>query len=145
MKKEWIDVISYNREGYQPLVDYQSWRVAMLNYCEELEIENINKMQKHCETDEIFVLLEGECTLFTGGIGEEIGELDAIAMEPHQIYNVKRSVWHTHTLNRLGKVLIVENQDTTDINSPSVALSMEQKKVLRNIFDRISLKEKSMV
>lgn len=145
MKKEWIEVTRYDGEGYQPLVDYQSWRVAILNYCEELEIDHISKMQKHCETDEVFVLLDGECTLFTGGIGEEIGELDAIVMEPYQIYNVKRNVWHTHTLNRRGKVLIVENQDTTEINSPCIDLSMEERGVLRKIFDRIPVKEKSMV
>lgn len=40
MKKEWIDVCSYDGEGYLPLITYQSWRVAELRYCEELEVKN---------------------------------------------------------------------------------------------------------
>ena len=43
MKKEWIDVCSYDGEGYLPLITYQSWRVAELRYCEELEVKNLDK------------------------------------------------------------------------------------------------------
>lgn len=64
MKKEWIDVCSYDGEGYLPLITYQSWRVAELRYCEELEVKNLDKMQKHDETDEVFVLLAGRMILY---------------------------------------------------------------------------------
>jgi hypothetical protein len=48
-------------------------------------------------------------------------------MEPLKLYNVKRGVWHTHTLSEDATVLIVENVDTTDANSPSKMLSPEQR------------------
>ncbi|WP_312369775.1 hypothetical protein [Lachnoclostridium sp.] len=131
MKKEWIEVVSYDRDGYQPLIDFESWRVAILNYCDELSIDQIENMQKHNKTDEVFVLLEGECTLFTGGMGDSLEEIDAIFMEPNRIYNVKKGVWHTHTLNQQGKVLIVENRDTSDENSPTILLNLDQKAVLQ--------------
>ncbi|WP_029501699.1 hypothetical protein [Lachnoclostridium phytofermentans] len=145
MKKEWIEVVSYEEEGYQPLIDYGSWRVAILNYCDELLIEQIGKMQKHNKTDEVFVLLEGECTLFTGGMGDSLEEIDVIFMEPNRIYNIKKGVWHTHTLNQKGKVLIVENQDTSDENSPTILLNLEQKGKLRKCFEKITTITKSMV
>ncbi|EKQ57682.1 MULTISPECIES: hypothetical protein [unclassified Clostridium] len=127
MNKEFIEVSEYTEEGYKPLVDYKSWRVAVLNYIDELLPSQITSMQKHDETDEIFVLLSGKCILFSGGNSTEIGEIDAIDMEPLKIYNVKRSTWHTHTLSEETSVLIVENSDTGDDNSPTIPMNDEQK------------------
>jgi ureidoglycolate hydrolase len=135
MKKEYIDVTSYQGEGYLPMIDFETWRVAILRYCEELEVPNLTTMQKHNETDEVFVLLEGSCTLFTGGKGDSIQEIDAITMQPLQLYNVKQGVWHTHTLNHQATVLIVENRDTTDSNSPKANLTEEQKEQIRQLFE----------
>lgn len=127
MKKEHIDVVSYDGEGYKPLVDYESWRCAVLRYCEELEVQNIDNIEKHNETDELFILLEGECVLFSGGKDDELSDMDAIKLEPLKIYNVKKGVYHTHTLSKGTTVLIVENQDTGDKNSTKIKLSDEQR------------------
>lgn len=134
MKKEYIEVSFYNDDGYKPVVDYESWRVAVLNYCEELEIDNLVNMQKHNESDEVFILLKGECTLFTGGLGEELNDIDGIKMVPLQLYNVKRGVWHTHTLEKDGSVLIVENRNTCDDNSPKLLLKKEEVQQLKEIY-----------
>lgn len=120
------------------MIDFASWRVAILRYHEELEIPNIKTMQKHDETDEVFVLLSGNCTLFVGGKGDKIEEIDGIAMEPLKIYNVKKGVWHTHTLDKAATVLIIENQDTSDQNSPTIMLSEEQIAQLKHKFMQVS-------
>lgn len=134
MNSEYIEISSFEGEGYLPVIDYQSWRVAILNYCEELEVQNLSTMQKHLETDEVFVLLRGNCTLFLGGKGEEIEFLEAIPMKPLQLYNIKRGVWHTHTLDQEGMVLIVENQDTSDENSPIKTMEEELKRKLMHTY-----------
>lgn len=126
MNKNYIEISEYTEEGYKPLVDYKTWRVAVLNYIDELLPEQIKSMQKHNETDEIFVLLSGKCILFSGGASENIEEVDAIDMEPLKIYNVKRSVWHTHTLSKGTSVLIIENSDTGDENSPVLKMNNVQ-------------------
>jgi ureidoglycolate hydrolase len=135
MKKDYIDISSYTGEGYLPMIDFKSWRVAVLRYCEELEVQNLKTMQKHNETDEVFILLAGKCTLFVGGKGDEVKQVDGVAMKPLQLYNVKQGVWHTHTLDQEATVLIVENQDTSDSNSPKVDLTEEQIEELRYLFD----------
>lgn len=126
MKKEWIEVVEMPREGYQPLIDFETWRVAVLKYCEDVRLENIKTMQRHLQTDEVFVLLRGNATLITGEDGEEIGAIDHIKMEPHKLYNIKKGVWHNHTLDEEGELLIVENQNTCDENSPILPLSLEK-------------------
>lgn len=138
MKNEYIDITAYGGEGYKPMIDYESWRVAILRYCEELEIQNLNNMQKHNESDEVFILLSGNCTLFVGGKGETVDEIDGIAMKPLQLYNIKKNVWHTHTLDKSATVLIIENQDTSDSNSPKKIMNTKQIERLYQVFGEVS-------
>lgn len=137
MKQDYIEITEYGGAGYRSLVEFGDWRVAVLNYTEELDFERLCTMQKHTESDEVFVLLSGRFMLFTGGDGETVGEVDGMLLEPGKLYNVKRGVWHTHTLSRDGSVLIVENRDTDRHgDSPVMDLTEEQIRELRNCFRR---------
>lgn len=122
-----LEIRDYAGEGYQPLIDFGAWRVAILRAIDELLPENLDTMQRHDETDEVFVLLAGRCILFLGEGDESVTAIHAVDMEPLKLYNVKRGVWHTHTLSEDATVLIVENVDTNDANSPSKILSPEQR------------------
>lgn len=122
-----LEVREHHAPDYKPLIDFQSWRVALMNYAPDLVPEKIHKLQKHIETDEVFVLLAGRCILFLGEGEERVTEVHAVDMEPFKLYNVKRGVWHSHTFSTDAKVLIVENRDTTDANSPFVELSGDQR------------------
>lgn len=122
-----LQVVEYGGEGYLPLIDYADWRVAILRYIDELEPQNITTMQRHDETDEVFVLLAGRCILFLGAGAEQVTDIHPQDMEPLKLYNVKKGCWHTHTLSRDATVLIVENRDTTDRNSPEIALDAGQR------------------
>lgn len=113
-------------EGFHPQVDFAGWRVALLNFIEHLLPENLKDMQRHDETDEVFVLLKGRCILFLGDGADEAGAIHAVDMVPHTVYNVKRGTWHNHTLSVDASVLVVENQGTTVENSPFCQLSAEQ-------------------
>ena len=124
-----IQVNVFEEIGYRPLVDYGAWRVAMLNYIDELLPENIDNVQQHSETDEVFVLLSGQCILFTADVrGKTVIDIQACPMEAGKVYNVPKGVYHTHTLTPGTKVLIVENVDTNDSNSPKARLSPENRK-----------------
>lgn len=52
MNSHLVEVSDYNAAGYAPVVDFQTWRVAILNYIDELETELIDNFQCHLETDE---------------------------------------------------------------------------------------------
>ena len=129
-----IEIQEHNGPDYKPLVDYQSWRVALMNYTSDLVPEKIHKMQKHIETDEIFVLLTGRCILFLGEGNESVSQIHAVDMQPFKLYNVKRGAWHSHTFSKDARVLIVENRDTIEANSPFVGLS----DLLRKEFFRLT-------
>lgn len=121
-----LEVHNCRDEGFHPQVDFAGWRVALLNYIEHLRPENLKDMQRHDETDEVFVLLKGRCILFLGDGADEAGEIHAVDMAPNTLYNVKRGTWHNHTLSDDASVLVVENLGTTLENSPFCQLSPEQ-------------------
>lgn len=125
IQKNEIEIIDFQEQGYLPLVDFGEWRVAVLKFCDDLRIEKILTMQKHSETDEVFVLLQGTCTLLLGGDGEKPEYIRKISMLPHKIYNIKKGVWHNHIMDEQGEVLIVENRNTGDDNSPIALLTRE--------------------
>ena len=119
-----IDILEYTQEGYAGVLTYDKWKVAMLNYIDELEPQHINNFQAHLKTDEAFILLQGQCILFTGEKhNDTIITIEAHNMEPHKVYNVKKGVYHTHTLSNDAKVLIVENANTGDKNSPKIKIN----------------------
>lgn len=131
-----LEILEYDEIGYAPVLNDRGFRVAVLNYHPELLIENISNFQKHKETDEIFVLLQGDCTLFLAE-DETISTIHGIEMEPLKIYNVKKGTYHTHTLSRDGKVLIVEADDTSDENSPKVMVDDTIRKHLFEAYRKV--------
>jgi hypothetical protein len=130
-----LEVSAYDAAGYSPVVNFQTWRVAMLNYIDELEPDKIDNFQCHNETDEVFVLQSGKCILFCAELDIKNNIIDIISwdMEINKTYNIKRGIYHTHTLSEDGKVLIVENSDTNDANSPSIIIDDTIRHQLVNI------------
>ena len=122
-----ISVSDFSGEGYQPLVDFESWRVAVLRYIDELLPEKIDNVECHLETDEVFILVEGKCLLFLADVqDDQISTFHAVDMIPKKLYTIKQGVYHTHTLSKDAHVIIVENQDTGAANSKRISLSRAQ-------------------
>ena len=99
-----IDIIECNNDGYNPLVDYNSWRVAVINYAERFD--KISRLERHMETDEVFILLLGSAELIIGS------EKKTYVMESGKIYNVKKGTWHNIRISKTATVAVVENNDT---------------------------------
>jgi len=122
-----LEIHAHPDEGFKPLVDYGAWRVAVLNHIDHLDPHNLKDMQRHDETDEVFVLLAGRCILFIGDGGDGgPGTIRPVDLEPGKVYNVRRGTWHNHTLSEEASVLVIENRDTTVDNSPFCTLSPVQ-------------------
>lgn len=93
-------------DGYEVLARFQSWRVAVITYAARFDRKNLYRLERHMETDEVFVLMDGEATLFIGP------EWIPVDMEPYKAYNVKCKTWHSICVSADAKVLICENSDT---------------------------------
>ena len=133
MKTEPVNILEFNGEGYKPLVDFGSWRVAFLRFIDELIPENIHRLERHVETDEVFVLLAGEAILFFGEGEEEIEALTSLEMKPGKLYNVRKNAWHCCVLSRDATILLVENKDTGKENTDYFTLEPSHRKHLVKI------------
>lgn len=130
---EQIEALRYDENGYKTLVSFENWRVAFMNDGPKTTVEGLSYLQKHDESDEVFVLLKGRCVLLMAGFGDEPGEITAVDMKPHTMYNVKKGAWHTHYFAPGTQVVIVENADTDLSNSPVSDLTCEQKEIIAEL------------
>jgi hypothetical protein len=128
MDENVLDIEEYRGEGYRPLIYFGAWRVAVLRWIDDSLPEKINSMERHTETDEVFILLEGQAALILGGKGTVVDGLQRQVMEYGKLYNVRQSAWHTVVLSRNASILIVENQDTGESNTEYCILNAEQKR-----------------
>ena len=125
MNEELLQIKRCQDAGYHPQIYYEGWRVAYLNDTPKFHLENMEDMQRHNTSDEVFVLLKGSCTLYIGDGGDEgPGTVRAVELEPGVIYNVRRGAWHTHATGPDASVLIVENADVSPENSDHIPVNV---------------------
>ena len=102
-----MDKIPFEPQRWQVAVETDRWKVAYLGYCERFG--SLTGMERHLETDEVFVLLRGQATLYVEESCEE--------MERGIVYNVKKGEWHHIVVSPDAAVLVIENSDTTPDNT----------------------------
>ena len=117
-----VEVKNYDGQGYQSLVHFGSWRVAVLRFLDELNPDNIRTMERHTATDEVFVLTKGKAMLITGGNKTDITDIQATEMAIGEVCNIKKNAWHTITLSQDAHLIIIENDDTTRENTEYILL-----------------------
>lgn len=133
MDEQSLEIREYVGEGFKPLVYFGSWRVAVLRWIDEISPECIDKLERHTQTDEVFVLLAGQATLFLGGIDGQVAMIRRQPMDHGKLYNVKQNAWHTVTMSRDATILLVENGDTGEGNSEYWTLTEEQKRMIQEL------------
>ena len=83
MNEELLQIKRCQDAGYHPQIYFEGWRVAYLNDTPKFHLENMEDMQRHNTSDEVFVLLKGSCTLYIGDGGDEgPGTVRAVELEP---------------------------------------------------------------
>jgi mannose-6-phosphate isomerase-like protein (cupin superfamily) len=105
---EGVEVYRWTEQGYRPLVFSDGWMVALLNWEPIMDLEKATEIERHKETDEVFILLKGHAALYvTTAEGMRVVE-----MQPGLIYNVRKNTWHNLLASHDVALLIVENRDT---------------------------------
>ena len=138
MDETLLEIRTYNGNGYKPLIDFGTWRVAILRYLDEIHPDRIDSMERHMQTDEVFVLLQGRRVLIIGGNQSEVDGIHFQILECGEVYNVKRSSWHTILLSHDARILLVENRDTGKHNSEYIHLLPEQRRLISELARRES-------
>ena len=121
-----LNVTKYEGPGIGGIVEGREYTILLLNYLPRLSPDKITDMQRHLETDESFILLQGKAVLFAAEDAEKPGDLEHYVMEPGVIYTVPKNIWHTQAMTEDAKILLVENSGTVAENSPRHPITGEQ-------------------
>ncbi|RAU92154.1 cupin domain-containing protein [Paenibacillus sp. YN15] len=106
-----IEISAFEGKGYTRVHGFNGWCVALINYADHLQTAHVSRLERHLLTDEVFLLLSGQASLFVGD------ELREIPMETGKLYIVKKGAWHTVTLSEDACVAVVENDGTGPENT----------------------------
>jgi mannose-6-phosphate isomerase-like protein (cupin superfamily) len=104
-----LEIYTWDQAGYQPLVFSHGWQVALLNWEPVFDLENAGEIERHNQTDEVFVLVKGRAVLFC--LTPE-GRMQVEDMRPNVVYNVTQGTWHNLVSTREATWIIVEDRDT---------------------------------
>lgn len=113
-----LEIKEHSGEGLDWGVISGNWKVGIKNYKPGNAFENLKDVERHLKTDEVFVLLEGECILIYGDDREFIEQTyKTVQMEKNKMYKMKKSVWHNMVTFPDTKMILIENEDTSMENS----------------------------
>ncbi len=128
-----LEQIEIHGQGFQPLKDHGSWRIAQLSYDPGVNaLNSLSTLGRHFRTEEVFLLLQGEAVMFTAGSEDRPGCFEAFSFVPDRLYVVQPGQWHAAVLEPGTRLLIVENRDTGAENSETHPLSKEEKNEIRS-------------
>ena len=127
-----LTVTSYDGPGIGGTVEGREYTILLLNYLPRLAPDKITDMQRHLETDESFILLQGRAVLFAAAGEDRPGELEHYVLQPGTIYTVPRNIWHTQAMTEDAKILLVENSGTVAENSPRCPITEAQQAQIRS-------------
>jgi mannose-6-phosphate isomerase-like protein (cupin superfamily) len=108
-----VELLKWEGLGFRPLVESGDWLVALMNWESRFDLTGIGDVERHNETDEVFVLVHGRSLLYIAG-DEGIQAFD---MQPNLVYNVTKGTWHSVIGTKDTTWLIVESRGTTSVNT----------------------------
>ena len=112
-----------NGNGFDLLHIFEGWKTAFITYAEQYG--ELKILKRHTQTDEAFVLINGEATLFTADGGEPI---QTTVLQKEKLYVVQKNTWHHLQASMDALLVVVENSNTNKENTECREIKKEQMK-----------------
>ena len=128
-----IQVLESAAEGMQRVYENEKWTVGIKNWKPASDVNGVNMFERHNKTDELFVLVNGKCTLVTA---EEVNgemKIEGIAMEPFKVYNIPQSLWHNAVMSKDAKMVLIEDVSTGMDNSDILDMTPAQIETVKSL------------
>jgi hypothetical protein len=109
-------------QAYRPVLAFDGWKVAMLRYFEPFDATGLQRVERHWNTNEVFILTAGEADLIIFDGDDTPTTPYIVQMEPHVAYNVATSVWHHVIMSPDAHIVLFEREETGDATTDFAAL-----------------------
>lgn len=130
-----ITMYEFAQEGMRRVFENDKWMVGIKNWKPANDISGIDCLERHNETDELFVLVAGSCTLIYANETDHGIRFGAVRMEPQKVYNIPASLWHNTITQKDTKMILIEDSNTSMENSDIMTLDEEQIKTIRSLVE----------
>lgn len=121
-----IESYAFSKEGMTRVYENAKWTVGIKNWKPANDISGINCLERHNLTDELFVLLEGRCTLIYANETNKGLQIEAVSMEKGKVYNIPQTLWHNTVTEKDTKMVLIEDSNTSGENSDILDLTEGQ-------------------
>ena len=130
-----MNILNYefNCEGMQRVFENEKWTVGIKNWKPANDVTGIDCLERHNKTDELFVLVEGSCTLVYANETEGGLEFGAVKMEKDKVYNIPATLWHNTITCKDTKMILIEDSNTSMENSDILNLTEAQIAEMRSL------------
>ena len=130
-----MNILNYEftGEGMQRVFENEKWTVGIKNWKPANDVTGIDCLERHNKTDELFVLVEGSCTLVYANETEGGLEFGAVKMEKDKVYNIPATLWHNTITCKATKMLLIEDSNTSMENSDILNLPEAQIAEMRSL------------
>ena len=125
-----IEIIEHKKSGsgFDTMHTYDAWKVVFITYAEQYcEFKDAKLVKRHTETDETFVLIKGNATLYTRDFEEPFLKTE---LEQEKLYCVKKNTWHHLSVSKDALLVVVENSNTIIANTERKSLAETDKVIL---------------
>ncbi len=113
----------FSGEGMQRVFENEKWTVGIKNWKPANDITGIDMLERHNQTDELFVLAAGSCTLVSAEETPDGLVFSKVEMEPNKVYNIPATLWHNTITKKDTKMILIEDSNTGMDNSDIYKLS----------------------
>jgi len=125
----------YEGKGLTRVFENKKWMVGIKNWKPENDITGLTCLERHNITDELFVLLEGRCTLIYANETEEGLKIEAVEMEKDKVYNIPMHLWHNTVTQKDTKMVLIEDSVCSGDNSDVLNLDEAQLACIRKLVE----------
>lgn len=123
----------FTGEGMQRVFENEKWTVGIKNWKPANDVTGIDCLERHNLTDELFVLIEGACTLVYANETDKGLEFGAVKMEKDKVYNIPATLWHNTITQKDTKMILIEDSSTSMDNSDILNLDEAQIAAVRGL------------
>lgn len=104
-------------QTYKPVLDFHGWKVAMLRHFDVVDPDNFYRVERHWNTNEVFILTAGKTDLiiFEGDAEDDVptDQFHVFPMELNVAYDIQQSVWHHVVMSQEAHIVIFERTETS--------------------------------
>lgn len=100
-------------QTYQPVLNFHGWKVAMLRHFDVVAPEAFYRVERHWNTNEVFILTAGQADLILFDGDETPNDTyHVFPMELNVAYNIQQSVWHHVVMSPNAHLILFERSET---------------------------------